>query len=435
VRKGASVYGDKRGAMTVRLAGALFAVLLVIAWLGAGRGIAAPGGEFSNPSPNAPPPASAYNTTPSCPPTAGNNYYCSAPTSSWPPEDASSPERYLNSAYWPAEKRPDVETYAIQQYGYDYQNCSAKMTHYCFLVDAQAVGYPVTHTPQVGDLWLAPGECLAWGSGAALPAGCTDNGSDWYLGYVEQVFPDGSFIQSWGGSDTPADSGIGETWFSGAMDPYTDFIGFFPAGQSPHLPPVQVSVYINTNSSDTGSGSIRDSNGQTCSSGAADTACSFTEPQGVPVTFTATPQSASALEGWEGACSGSGACTVTFNAPRTWLGAEFVAPGSGSGNGVIPGTGGGSSNAGATTHAGTRPRIVGVRTARAMIHATLAGSHLVCKLSLWNRHRWQRPRVARCGTSVTYRHLTAGRYRLTVVSGNTSATKVVILHDGASGRS
>ena len=40
--------------------------------------------------------------------------------------------------------------------------------------------------------------------------------------------PDGAVLQSWGGSDTPADSGLGESWFFGAMDPYTDFIGLMP---------------------------------------------------------------------------------------------------------------------------------------------------------------------------------------------------------------
>lgn len=188
-------------------------------------------GEFENPSWTQLPTATAYNTTPSCAPDADNAYDCVVPDSSLPPQDGANPERYLDSAYWPAEKRPDIEMYAIQKYGYAYQNCAADLAHYCFLVDAQAVGYPVTHTPQVGDLWVAPGECLAWGgSGAALPSGCTDSASDWYVGYVEQVFPDGSFIQSWGGSMTAADSGLGETWFSGAMDPYTDFIGLMPAG-------------------------------------------------------------------------------------------------------------------------------------------------------------------------------------------------------------
>jgi hypothetical protein len=420
-----------RGAKAARAAGALLAVLLVIAWLGAGRAIATPGGEFSNPSPNTLPAASVYNTTPSCPVTRSNpSCDIPAPSSSLPPADADSPEVYLNSAYWPAEKRPDIEMYGIQQYGYNYQNCSAPSTwnHYCFLVDAKAVGYPVSQTPQVGDLFLARCQSFmfvnpAWTTSCPL-------GNIYYVGYVEQVFSDGSFIVTEGG-DGPNDSGLVFEWLSGSMDPNSDFIGLFPPGQSPHLPPVQVSVYINTSSSDTGSGSIRDSNGQTCTSGAGESACSFTEPQGVPVTFTATPQAGSASEGWEGACSGSGSCTVTFNAPWTWLGTEFVTSGSDSGN---AGSSGGDTGGTAGKPTVKLPRIVRVRTSWATIHATLAGSHLVCKLSSWNRQRWQRPRVARCGTSVTYRNLTAGRYRLTVVSGRTSATKVVILRHGVSRR-
>ena len=199
--------------------------------------------EFQDPTWTQLPAVSAYNTTPSCALSTANYYQC-AP-SSLPPEDPSNPERYLNSAYWPAEKRPDIEMYAVQKYGYDYQNCAAKLPHYCFLLDAEAVGFPVTHTPQVGDLWLAPGECLAWGgSKAALPAGCTDNADDWYLGYVEQVFPDGSFIQSWGGTG-PADSGLGESWFSGEMDPYSSFIHLMPAGSPLRPPPPLLSNNVN----------------------------------------------------------------------------------------------------------------------------------------------------------------------------------------------
>lgn len=204
---------------------------LVLLALALPAAAAAQNGEFDNPSWTALPAATASNTTPSCPLTVADDFQCQVPDSSLPPQDSSNPERYLDSAYWPAEKRPDIEIYAIQQYGYGYQNCAAELPHYCFLTDAQAVGYPISHTPAVGDLWVAPGECLAWGgSGAALPSGCTDSASDWYIGYVEQVFPDGSFVQSWGGSTTAADSGLSETWFSGSMNPYTDFIGLMPAG-------------------------------------------------------------------------------------------------------------------------------------------------------------------------------------------------------------
>lgn len=187
-----------------------------------------PGGEFHWPSPSQVPAASPYNTTPICPPAS---YDCEV--SALPPADVNNPERYINSAYWPAEKRPDIEMYAVMQYGYQYKDCSSLLPHYCFLLDAEAVGYPVSHTPQVGDLWLAPCDDLIW-MGQQGGSGC--HGSEgWYLGAVEEVLPDGSFIQSWGGSDTPEDTGLALTWMSGSMDMGADFIGFFSPGQFPHL--------------------------------------------------------------------------------------------------------------------------------------------------------------------------------------------------------
>jgi len=189
-----------------------------------------PGGEFHWPSPSQVPAPSPYNTTPACPPSSTDSYDCEEST--LPSPDANNPEKYINSAYWPAEKRPDIEMYAVMQYGYEYRDCSAVLPHYCFLLDAEAVGYPVTHTPQAGDLWLAPCADLIW-MGQSY-SGC--GGSEgWYLGYVEEVFPDGSFIQSWGGSATPADTGLALTWMSASMDMGADFIGFFPSGQFPHL--------------------------------------------------------------------------------------------------------------------------------------------------------------------------------------------------------
>jgi hypothetical protein len=415
---------DTRGAKSILLAGAVFAMLLVTASLGAGRAIAA-GGEFSDPSPNAPPAASVFNTTPSCPLTAADGYACVVPTSAWPPQDPDNPDRYLNSAYWPGEKRPDITMYATLQYGYSYQNCSAKMTHYCVLLDAQASGYPTTHTPQVGDLWFVPGECFAVGPGAAVPGGCTDDANDWYDGYVDEVFPDGSFIASSGGSTTAADSGLYEYWFSGAMDPYADFIGFFPSGQSPSIP-VNVLVFPGNGVSLT----VHDSNGQTCTAAVSEVKCVFTEPEGVPVTFT-SPQSGSTISlGGNVACGGSGPCTVTFDGTNAGKNvyAEFAPPDSGGGSSGSPaGTGGSGAGPGSSGTSGIKPRIARVRTGRGVIHATLTGSHLVCKLSRWNGRRWVRLDGTRHGTSVTYRHLKAGRYRLTVVSGKLSATKIVTL--------
>lgn len=198
-----------------------------------------PSGEFLYPSPNQLPAPSVYNQTPACPVTETIST-CEVPASLSPPPDPSNPEYYLNSAYWPAEKRPDIEMYAIQSYGYNYQNCSAFLPHYCFLVDAEAVGYPVSHTPEVGDLWLAPCEDLEWGGGShtlhAKDCGSRGLSSEWFMGYVDQVFPDGSFIDSGGGGhEIGTDSGLTLSWRPGSMDPNTDFIGFMSSGEFPHL--------------------------------------------------------------------------------------------------------------------------------------------------------------------------------------------------------
>jgi hypothetical protein len=160
--------------------------------------------------------------------TAQGDYQCEVPQNLWPPRDPNHGERYLNSAYWPEEKRPDIADYAIGRYGYEYENRSSHLPHYCFLLDAEAVGYPISHTPKVGDLWVAPCDKLAL-EGSGFDFECGDAGAtDWFLGYVEKVFQDGSFIQSWGGSSTPADSGLSLTWFSSSMDAYTEFIHLMP---------------------------------------------------------------------------------------------------------------------------------------------------------------------------------------------------------------
>lgn len=425
---------DRLGARVWLAAGAVSIVALLIACLSP-AGAMAFGGEFADPSPNAPPAASVYNTAPAnC--ATETNPYCEidAPSSSLPPADASSPETYLNSAYWPAEERPDIELYAIQQYGYNYQDCSNPSTwnHYCFLVDAEAVGYPVTHSPEVGDLFLARCEDFILAN-ANFATNCP-LGNIYYIGYVEQVLSDGSFIVTEGGSTGPDDSGLAFEWLSGSMDANSDFIGFFPPGQSPHLPPVLVDVYYagDYDANDVGgTGTVTDSNGQTCH--VAETHdCLLTEPQGAPVTFTAAPDAGSSFQGFSYCSTGFGStCTFTFGRGGGAVGATFNLE-----NPATPITGGGKSptptrkGSGNATAPG-RVRIINVTGARGTIRASLAGSHLVCQLSRWTGHRWGKPRVRRCASAVTYRKLTAGRYRLTVVSGKTSRTKVVVLRRGA----
>jgi hypothetical protein len=183
--------------------------------------------EFQSPSWARLPSPSVYNRSPHCSLTV-EVPQCTVAVASQPPRDANNPERYLNSAYWPAEERPDIEMYAVQRYGYSYRHCSSWLPHYCFLVDAKAVGYPVSHHPRVGDLWLAPCTALKWVNGGTA-LGCGKS-PQWFLGYVQEVFSNGSFIQSWGGSDTPADTGLGLSWFAGSMDDQTEFIHLMPAG-------------------------------------------------------------------------------------------------------------------------------------------------------------------------------------------------------------
>ena len=291
----------------------------------------------------------------------------------------------------------------------------------------------MTHTPQVGDLFLARCDDFMVASGA--PATNCPLGNIYYLGYVDQVLSDGSFIVTEGGSTTSSDSGLAFEWLSGSMDPNSYFIGFFPPGQSPHLPSVDVEVDINGSSSSTGAGSVSDPSGQTCTTSGKTTECVFSEPQGVPVTFTATPQTGSTIAEWSSACAGvvgvadGNTCALTFSS----IGGSGR---DGSIEGKAP-----ASTSKVDPVAGTRPsprlcprkhavRILRVTTASATIHASLRGSNLVCKLSKWTGRQWGKPREARCGSSVTYRHLAAGRYRLTVASGKTSAAKIIVLRHG-----
>jgi hypothetical protein len=74
--------------------------------------------EFINPSQTRLPAPSSHNRTPACPTNVADDFQCTVPRQAWPPRDRGNPELYLNSAYWPAEERPDIEEYAIQRHGY-----------------------------------------------------------------------------------------------------------------------------------------------------------------------------------------------------------------------------------------------------------------------------------------------------------------------------
>lgn len=191
-------------------------------------------------------------------------------------------------------------------------------------------------------------------------------------------------------------------------------------------------------------GTVSDSHGQVCKTGT----CDFSEPAGQPVTLTAAAPSGSAFSQWLGACSGTGPCTLTPQQTTTFVGAYFVAAsGGGSGGGSGPGAGGsgsgGPGGSGATGSAGTGSgpqtgaakvvtpvRIVRVTTSRATVHLVLHGSRLVCTLLRRRDHRWVRVHTGRCGASVTYRRLKAGRYRVTVTSGATSVSRTFTLRTG-----
>ena len=188
-----------------------------------------PPDEFQNPSWTALPSPTAFNRTPRCALTPAHPV-CEVPRKRWPPTDPYSPDGYLNSGYWPAEKRPDIEFWADEQLPLDYKHCLAHLTHYCYLVKAKAEGYPISRTPHLGDLWFAQGKCIA--EGWAVKPSCTRD-KDWYMGYVEKVNPDGSFIASSGGSRTPADSGLQIQYVPEATDRYSEFVHRFPPGKKP----------------------------------------------------------------------------------------------------------------------------------------------------------------------------------------------------------
>jgi hypothetical protein len=73
-----------------------------------------------------------------------------------------------------------------------------------------------------------------------------------------------------------------------------------------------------------GSGSVTSDGGITCGS-----TCSARYPSGAVVKLTATPLTGSTFTGWSGACSGTGACSVTMDADKAVTATFVTAPGPG----------------------------------------------------------------------------------------------------------
>jgi hypothetical protein len=192
--------------------------------------------EFQAPSWTSLPARSVYNRLPSCKLDKADGYMCyPAISGSAQAADPDNPEYYVNSAYWPAEQRPDIEHYAMNRYGYFYDhNCQDNTVHYCFYLDAKKLGYPTSHTPKVGDLAVFPGGCATSGQTAPVDPNCLkDDPHDWYVEYVQHVYKNGAYIGSGGGAAdnnnvNNIDSGIIEQVVSKNSDKYTHFIGLMP---------------------------------------------------------------------------------------------------------------------------------------------------------------------------------------------------------------
>jgi hypothetical protein len=77
--------------------------------------------------------------------------------------------------------------------------------------------------------------------------------------------------------------------------------------------PTEASVSYGLTVSKTGSGTVSSSpSGINCG-----TTCSATYASGTSVTLTASPASGYSFSGWSGACSGTGACTVSMSQARS----------------------------------------------------------------------------------------------------------------------
>lgn len=197
------------------------------------------------------------------------------------------------------------------------------------------------------------------------------------------------------------------------------------AGTNVYVAPATVGIAMNVTGTGTVSSAVDGEHGGFCE-GPGDTDCVLSVPENEPVTLTEAPGpylsedgGGFKFAGWSGACSGdSPTCTISPGQPTTTVGATFVTA-----QRSEPGPGGSAPS----TH---RPRILRVTTGRGTIHATLRGSHLRCALAQHRGRRWRTLRSIRCGRSVTFRRLAAGRYRLTVASGTSSISRIVGLRRG-----
>ncbi len=125
-----------------------------------------------------------------------------------------------------------------------------------------------------------------------------------------------------------------------------------------------------------GSGSITGSNAVSCSSGS----CTKAISQGTVVSLTATPATGYALSGWSGACTGTGACSVTMSAAQsvtaTFLPTQVLTT-TVSGSGSITGSNAVSCSSGSCTKAVSQGTVVSL-TATPATSYTFSGWSGAC---------------------------------------------------------
>lgn len=154
----------------------------------------------------------------------------------------------------------------------------------------------------------------------------------------------------------------------------------------PGLPQIPVSVHVAVH----GRGVVRDQTGGSCVS-----SCDLEETQGLPATLTPGSSAGSRFTGWSGACSGTGACTVTPAGPTASVTASFYTP------------------PGAARLAVTRVLVHGHRVTATITKS--AGRSLQCSLTTIRA----RPRYTRCWPTTVYSRVARGFYVLRVRDGRT----------------